>query len=107
MRFLLAAALAIPALFAQENIGPIRIHAGLTSFTDLSGQIWAPDTTYAQGITAISTAPLSPVANAMNPTLYQAQREALSFGSSCSPFSARFFAAPLPFAPPTRRSRIL
>jgi hypothetical protein len=93
MNKLLAIALVTPALFAQEIIGPIRIHAGSAPYTDVSSQVWASDAAYVQGVTAISTSPLAPVANATNIGLYRAQRISFPMGASCSNFS---YVVPVP-----------
>src|ERR1700686_4243539 len=90
MKKLIVFLLIATASFGQEIIGPIRIHAAATPYTDVSGQIWASDAAYAQGITALTTAPLATVANATNTGLYQAQRMSFGMGSSCSAFSYVF-----------------
>ena len=86
----LAPTLFAQEMFAQEIIGPIRIHAGTSPFADVSGQVWASDTPYVQGITAVSSAPMVAVTNAANPALYQTQRISFVIGSACSAFSYVF-----------------
>ena len=69
-------ALAASTLPAQEVIGPIRVNAGGSSYTDAAGQIWRADTGYS-GTTTVNTTTNS-MAGVADPTLYQSQRAATS-----------------------------